>query len=121
MQGFPPIKALVHDIADQLLAECSARPTGKCWPDNFIRWTPELTKCYTHHYNHQWALTKDPETLQAWFYHMEATRAKFGILDKDTYNFDKTRFMMGLVLSQLVVTRSHRYRRPKLVQPGNWT
>ena len=52
---------------------------------------------------------------------MEATRAKFRILDKDTYNFDKTGFMMGLVLSQLVVTGAHRYRKPKLVQPGNQT
>ena len=108
-------------MANQLLAEHSTGPTGKHWLDNFIRQTLELTKHYTHHYNHQWALTKDPETLQAWFSCVEATRAKFRILDKDTYNFDKTRFMMGLVLSQLVVTGAYRHRKPKLVQPGNQT
>ena len=46
---------------------------------------------------------------------------KYGILDKDTFNFDKTGFMMGVVLLQLVVTRSYRYSWPKLVQPGGWT
>ncbi len=52
---------------------------------------------------------------------MEVTCAKYGILDKDTYNFAKPGFMMSVVLSQLVVTASHRRSWPKLVQSGGLT
>ncbi len=56
-----------------------------------------------------------------WFYSVKATRIKYGILNEDTFNFDKTGFMIGMVLLQLVVTRSHRRSQLKLVQLGVWT
>ena len=42
----------------------------------------------------------------------------YGILDQDTYNFDETGFMMGVISSQLVVTGVDRRGKPKMVQPG---
>ena len=48
-------------------------------------------------------------------------KAKFGIIDEDTYNFDETGFMIGVIKSQLVVTGIHRLGKPKLVQQGNQT
>ncbi len=56
--------------------------------------------------NRQRALTEDSKTICVWFNLVEATRLKYGILDEDTFNFDKTRFMMSVVLWQLVVTGS---------------
>jgi hypothetical protein len=50
-------------------------------------------------------------------------KAKYGILDDDTYNFDETGFMMGMISTGAVVTASERRGRPKSVQQGNrkWT
>ena len=41
-------------------------------------------------------------------------RAKYGILDCDFYNFDETGFMMGVICSSMVVTRSDRRGKAKL-------
>ena len=46
-------------------------------------------------------------------------RAKYGVLDCDFYNFDKTGFMMGQITPRMVVTRADRRGRAKGVQPGN--
>jgi hypothetical protein len=47
------------------------------------------------------------------------SRAKYGICDKDVYNFDEAGFMMGKITTQLVVIGSERRGRPKYVQPGD--
>ena len=43
---------------------------------------------------------------QRWFDLVKATKEKWGILDNDMYNFDETGFMMGKILSRLVITSS---------------
>ena len=45
--------------------------------------------------------------------------AKYGIIDADIYNFNETRFMMGIILIGLVVTSLERHSNAKLVQPSN--
>ena len=45
-------------------------------------------------------------------------KAKHGILDDDTYNFDETGFMMGIIHMGMVITSSDG-RKAKLAQPGN--
>ena len=61
--------------------------------------------------------------IQGWFRLVENTKAKYSILDKDTYNFDKSSFMLGVILTGAVVTGSERRGRPKTVQQGDqeWT
>jgi len=46
-------------------------------------------------------------------------RAKYGILDYDFYNFDKTGFMIGVIYPTMVITCADRCGRGKAVQPGN--
>jgi len=46
-------------------------------------------------------------------------KAKYGILDEDTYNFDETGFTMGVAGSVKVVTALERRNRPLGVHPGN--
>jgi hypothetical protein len=46
---------------------------------------------------------------------VEQTKAKYGICDKDVYNFDEVSFTMGKITTQLVVTGSERRGRPKAV------
>ena len=40
---------------------------------------------------------RDPEVIRGWFRLVENTKAKHGILDDDTYNFDESGFMMGMI------------------------
>jgi hypothetical protein len=71
-------------------------------------------------YDFQRALCKDPELISAWFRLVENMRAKYGIVDSDFYNFDKTGFMMGIITPAMVVTCADRRGRGKAVQLGNW-
>jgi hypothetical protein len=45
--------------------------------------------------------------------------AKYGIRSDDIYNFDEVGYLMGMILSGMVVTGSERRGRPKSVQPGS--
>jgi hypothetical protein len=44
---------------------------------------------------------------------------KYGICDKDIYNFDEIGFLMGILSNVKVVTSSECYNRPYTKQPGN--
>ena len=44
---------------------------------------------------------------------------KYRIVDTDIYNFDETGFMIGIILTVMVVTSSERAGRVKAKQPGN--
>ena len=66
-------------------------------------------------YDHQQALNKNLQAIEKWFDLVQSTKKKFEILNEDTYNFDKMGFMMGVILSQLMITDAYKYRRLKLV------
>ncbi len=40
-------------------------------------------------------------------------------MDDDIYNFDETRFIMGIIFASMVVTTSDGLSRAKLAQPSN--
>jgi len=40
-------------------------------------------------------------------------KVKYGILDDDSYNFDETGFMMGIIIATMVVTTSDGRGRAK--------
>ena len=44
---------------------------------------------------------------------------KYRVQPEDLYNFNETGFIMGQITSSMVVTRSDRCGKAKLVQPGN--
>jgi len=122
-RGFPPTKPILRAMADKLLAERGQPPVGKNWPDNFIKRKDKLRTCYTRAYDRQRALCEDCSTIEAWFKLYTSIKEKYGILNEDTYNFDETGFIMGVITSQLVITGSERRGKRKAVQPGNreWT
>ena len=118
-RGFPPTKDALRDMANKLLKERGSNPVGKNWPDAFLKRTPELKKRWSRPYDRQRALNEDPDTIRAWFELVRNTKAKYGIQDEDTFNFDETGFMMGVITSQLVITGSERRGKRKVIQPGN--
>lgn len=98
-RGFPPTKAILRDMANKLLAERDADTVGINWPDRFIARQKDLKTCYTRAYDRQRALCEDAALIKPWFELVRSIKEKYGILDEDTYNFDKTGFMMGVITS----------------------
>jgi hypothetical protein len=123
LRGVPPTKPLVRDMADRLLRERGGKPVGKHWVDNFIKRTPELKKRWSRPYDRQRAACEDPALILPWFELVQSIKAKYGILDEDTWNFDESGFLMGKITSQLVVTGSEKPGKAKKLQPGDreWT
>ena len=106
-------------MADKLLRERGAKLVGKNWIDNLVKRSPELQKRWTRPYDRQRAACEDPAVIQPWFTLVQSTKAKYGIIDKDTYNFDESGFLMGKISSRLVVTGSEKPGKRKKLQPGD--
>ena len=64
-------------------------------------------------------MCSDTAIISPWFDLVRNVKAKYGILDQDTYNFDETGFQIGVGGSVKVVTASERRRAPLSVQPGD--
>ncbi|EAQ88886.1 hypothetical protein CHGG_05505 [Chaetomium globosum CBS 148.51] len=115
----PPTLRGVEDMANHLLRERDAPPVGKLWAHNFVKRQPQLRTCRTRRYDYQRAKSEDPKIIGQWFTLVQNTRAKYGIVDDDVYNFDETGFMMGIIFAGMVVTTSDGRSKAKLAQPGN--
>jgi uncharacterized protein YoaH (UPF0181 family) len=114
-RGFPLRLAAVADMANSLRAERNLGHVGLNWPSTFVKRQPELTVKFNRKYDYKRALCEDPEVIQGWFRLVANIKAKYGIQDDDTYNFDKAGFMMGVILTGAVVTASKRRGQPKAV------
>jgi hypothetical protein len=118
-RAFPPRLSGVEDMANHLLRERDAPPVGKRWAHNFVKRQPELRTRYTRKYDYQRAKCENPQVISEWFVLVWNTRAKYGIVDDDVYNFDETGFMMGVIFAGMVVTTSDGRGKAKLAQPSN--
>ena len=70
-------------------------------------------------YDYQRALNEDPTVISGWFALLCNMMAKYGVQSEDFYNFDEIGFMMGVIASFMVITRSDRCGKVKSVQLGN--
>jgi hypothetical protein len=62
-RGIGATRAIVKDMANDLLAKRGGKPVGKCWVDNFKKRTPEIKLKRSRLYNRQRALNKDPRVI----------------------------------------------------------
>jgi len=121
-QGFSPRISIIREIANIVLINCDAshpQTVGKNWPTTFINRKDELRTMWNRKYDYQRAKCEDPAIIEPWFNIVRNLKAKYGILDEDTWNFDETGFQMGVIMTSKVVTRTERKGRPKTKQPGN--
>lgn len=118
-RSFPPRLYKVEDMANRLLAERDAPKVGKRWAVNFVKRQLELQTRFFHQYDYKRAQCEDPEVIHGWFSLVKNIITKYGIVDSDIFNFDKTGFMMGIISTGMVVTSAERLSNTKLVQPGN--
>jgi hypothetical protein len=106
-------------MANQLLAARGGGEVGEKWARNLIRRKPEIKSQVTRQRDHQRVLCSNPAVISPWFNLVRNVKAKYSILDEDTYNFDETGFQMGIRGSVKVVTASERRLKPLGVQPGD--
>ncbi len=92
---------------------------GTKWVANFVKRYPELTSIYNRKFDYQRAACEDPEEFGKWFERVRKTIAEYGVVEHDTYNFDETGFMMGVISTAKVITAFERKGRPRTLQPGN--
>ena len=118
-RSFPPRLCGVEDMANQLLRARDASDVGKLWAHRFVQRRPELRTRFSRKYDYQRAKCEDPKVIGEWFALVRNVKAKYGIVDEDTYNFDETGFMMGIIFAGMVVTTSDGLGKAKLAQPGN--
>jgi hypothetical protein len=110
---------MLPSTAGVLAGAHDAPPVGKLWVHRFVNRHPELCMRRTRKYDYQRAKCEDPKIIGDWFALVRNTKAKYGIVDDDVYNFDETGFMMGIIFAGMVVTTSDGLSKAKLAQPGN--
>jgi hypothetical protein len=93
-------------MAHSLLDERHCDPVGQNWAANFVKRRPELKVKFNRNYDYKRALCEDSEAIRGWFQLIENTKAKYGDKDEDTYDFDESGFMMGMISTRAVVTGS---------------
>ena len=75
---------------------------------------------FNRKYDYQRAKYKDLIIIGGWFSLLKNTIIKYGIVDADIYNFDETGFIIGVILTAIVVTSLERAGRAKAKQPRNY-
>ena len=119
-RGIPPTIAAVGVMAGLLARQRGQSITvGKNWARSFVNRHEALKSKYNRKYDYQRAKCEDLDLIRAWFQRIQRTKAEYGILDDDTYNFDETGFQMGVISTAKVVTGADRAGRPRTIQPGN--
>ena len=106
-------------MANQLLVARGGHQVGGKWARNLVKRKPEIKSQVTRQRDHQRALCSNPAVINLWFDLIRNVKAKYGILDEDTYNFDETGFQIGIGGSVKVVTASEIRLKPLGVQPGD--
>ena len=114
-KGFLLRLAGVEDMANLLLKSRNREPVGKHWARRFVDAQPSLKTKFARPYDYQRALYEDPTVISGWFALLHNIMAKYRVQPEDLYNFDETGFMMGQITSSMVVTRSDRREKAKLI------
>jgi hypothetical protein len=118
-RGFAPTLAYVGEMANQLLAARDGGKVGENWTYRFIQRKPRIKSQVSRPRDYRRVLCSDPAIISPWFDLVRNVKAKYGILDQDTYNFDETGSQIGVGGSGKVVTASERRLAPLSVQPGD--
>ena len=118
-RGIGATRAMVQEMANDLLAARGVEPVGKHGVDRFKARTKEIKLRLSRPYDRQRALNEDARVITRWFERVREIKERYGILDEDTHNFDESGFMMGMIKAQMAFTASEKQINSKKIQPGN--
>jgi hypothetical protein len=116
VRGCAPTLGYVRDMANQLLAVRNGGQVGEKWASNLVRRKSQLKSRLTRQTDCQRALCSDPAIIRSRFNLVRNVKAKYGILDEDTYKFDETSFTIGAGGNIKGGTASERRNQPIAVQ-----
>ena len=102
-------------MADKLLAARGQDKVGINQPNNFVQRVPGLKPMFNWKYNYQRALQEDPKVIRGWFDLIANIKAKYGIPNNNIYNINKSGFIMGIILTGVVITGFKRWNWLKQV------
>lgn len=105
---FAPRIVGVEDKANFILVSQGRERVGQHWARRYKARNLELSTCFNHVYDYKWALYEDPKLTKIFFRLLENMRAKYGVDDANIYNFDETRFLMGIINLHMVVSHADR-------------
>ncbi|EEA24638.1 pogo transposable element, putative [Talaromyces marneffei ATCC 18224] len=107
-RGLPPRREMAREMVNVLLAERDKtkppKKVGINWIDSFLSRNPDLKCKFARRLSRKRALCEDPT---------------YGIVGDDIYNFDETRFAMGIGATAKVICSSDRQGKLSIIQPGN--
>ena len=87
----------------------------------FIKHYPELKSKYTNPYDYQHAKYEDLELIKSLFKYIQKIIQKYGILEQDIYNIDKTSFQMDVASTiKVIYSLETKDSHAKLIQPENY-
>jgi hypothetical protein len=119
LRGFAPPLTQVRSMADQLLAARGGTQVGNNWVERFIKRRTEIKSQLSRPRDYRRILCSDLSIIEPWFSLVANVKAKYGILDEDTYNFDETGFQIGVGGSVKVVTAAEIRLNPIGRQAGD--
>jgi hypothetical protein len=79
----------------------------------------ELLSVYNRKFDIQRAEVEDLKLIGLWFKLVEDTIAKYGVVEKDIFNFNETGFQIGVISTSKVIITSDRKDRLRTKQLGN--
>ena len=78
---------------------------SKCWIQQFIIKNPEIQTKKYQKYNYEKILCEDPKIIQNWFNLIWNTINKYNIFSFDIWNFDKSKFAMGILGFDIIIIK----------------
>lgn len=118
-RGFSPQVSNIKEIANLLRVNRDALPVSKRQVGNFIKRYLELKTRFFRKYNYQRAKCEDLITINAQFRLIANIIAKYSIRLDNIYNFDEIGFIIGVIVSGIVIIGVERRGNLKRVQPRN--
>ena len=95
-------------MANKLLAAQDSSKVSVKWALNLVRQTLELKTRFNCKYDYQRAKNKDIEVIKGQFKLIYNTITKYRIYKDNIFNFNKTGFIIGIIIIVKVVTASER-------------
>ena len=106
-------------MANHILDARHHDQVGRNWANTFVKQSAELKVKFNRNYDYKRAKCEDPEIIRGWFRLVQTVKAKYGILDEDTYNFDESGYIMGVISTGVLVTGSEKRDRLRQIQLDN--
>jgi hypothetical protein len=92
---------------------------GVNWIRSFLSQNLDLKPKFAHRLAYNRALCEDPVLINGFYTSLLKLKQQYKIVDKDIYNFNKTRFAMEIRTIAKVIYSSNHSGKPSLIQPGN--